>query len=54
MFDQIYSYFNNIFSKYECDFRLGYSTQHCLLVMIENWKENLDEGGFDVALLTDL
>ena len=32
-------YFENILSKFQCDFRKGFSTQHCLLLMIEKWKE---------------
>ena len=31
----------------------GYNTQHCLLVMVEKWKEALDKGGLGTALLTD-
>ena len=35
-------------------FRQGYNTQHCLPVMIEKWKEVLDNDGVGSALLTDL
>ena len=35
MYDQMYKYFDQILSKYECGFRRGYNTQHCLLVMVE-------------------
>ena len=45
MHDQIYKYFDQIFSKYQCGFRQGYNTQHRLLVMIEKWKEVLDKAG---------
>ena len=38
-------FFDNIFSKYQCGFRKGYSTQHCLLVMIEKQKKVADNGG---------
>ena len=41
----MYKYFDQILSKYQCGFRQGYNTQHCLLVMIEKWKEILDKGG---------
>ena len=54
MYDQMYNYFNDIFSKYQCGFREGYSAQHCLLAMVEKWKESLDKGGLGGALLTDL
>ena len=47
-------FFDNIFSKYQCGFRKGYSAQHWLLVMIEKWKKVLGNGGAFRALLTDL
>ena len=53
MYDQMYKYFDQILSKYQSGFRQGYNTQHCLLVMVEKWKEVLDEGGLGGALLTD-
>ena len=34
-------------------FRKGYSTQQCLLVMIEKWCQSLDKGGHYGTLLTD-
>ena len=33
---------------------LPYSTQHCLLVMLETWKRSVDKGKVFGALLTDL
>ena len=54
MFDQMYAYFNNILSKHQCRFRQGYSTQHSLLLMIEKFKKNLDNGNLCGMLLTDL
>ena len=54
MYDQMYKYFNQIFSKFQCGFRKGFSTQNCLLNRIENWKESLDQGVHYGALLTDL
>ena len=38
MFLQISASFVNVFSKYQCGFRKGYSTQHCNLKMLEKWK----------------
>ena len=38
MFVQISASFDNVFSKYQCGFRKGYSTQHCHLKMLEKWK----------------
>ena len=41
-------------SKYQCDFRKGYSTQHCLLFMLEKWERAVDNGKVFGILLTDL
>ena len=38
LYQQIYDYFNCIFSKYLCGFRKYHSTQHCLLFMAEMLK----------------
>ena len=54
MYDRMYKYFDQIFPKFQCGFRKRFSTQNCLLYMIENWKEFLDQGGHYGALLTDL
>ena len=40
--------------KYQCGFRKGYSTQHCLLVILEKWKSAVAKGKSFGALLTDL
>ena len=54
IYDQIEKYFDDILSKYQCGFRKGYSAQHCLMSLIEKWKESVDSGGAFGALLTDL
>ena len=36
---QLLDFFDYILSKFQCTFRKGYGTQHCLLVMLEIWKE---------------
>ena len=54
MYNQIYPYFNLLFSKFQCGFRKGFNAQHCLLAMIEKWRETLDKGGETGAVLTDL
>ena len=54
MFDQMYSYFNQILSKHQCGFRQGHSTQHSLLLMVEKLKKSLDNSGVGGMLLTDL
>ena len=34
--------------------RKGYNVQHCLIALIEKWKQSVDKGGAFGALLTDL
>ena len=51
---QLSTFFDPILSKFQCGFRKGHSTEHCLLVMIEKWKQCLDNKGVCAALLTDL
>ena len=45
MCNQIYLYFDTLFSKFQCGFRKGFNAQHCLLAMIEKWRKTLDKGG---------
>ena len=47
--NQLSAFFEDIFSKFECGFRKGYSTQYCLLRMLESWQEVIDKNkkGFD-------
>ena len=52
MFAQISSIFDNILSKQKCGFRKGYSTQQCLLTLLEKWKWTIDSGQRFGALLT--
>ena len=54
MYNQLYDYFDNILFPSQCGFWKGYSAQHCLLVMIEKFKEAIDRGHEFGALLTDL
>ena len=54
MFEQMSQFFENIFSKYQCGFRKGFSTQQCLLAMLEKWKRSVDNSKMIGALLTDL
>ena len=35
MYNQIYPYFDTLFSKFQCSFCKGFNAQHCLLAMIE-------------------
>ena len=35
-------------------FRKNHSTQHCLMNILENWKNKLDKGGYVCAMSMDL
>ena len=48
------TYFDDISSKYQYGFRKGFNAQHCLVSMIEKWKESVDNGGAFGSLVTDL
>ena len=54
IYNQLYQYFENILFPSQCGFRKGYSTQHYLLVLIENFKEAIDTSNKLGALLTEL
>ena len=54
LYQQIYEYFDNIFSKYLSGFCKCHSTQHCLLFMMERIKKALDKRCCTGILLTDL
>ena len=54
MYNQISSYIDKHLSVFLCGFRKGYSTQHCLIVMLERWRKALDNSKMAGALLTDL
>ena len=51
---QLSNHFNNILSKFQCGFRKGYSPQHCLLLIIGNWKKAVDNHKVFGAVLTNL
>ena len=40
MYQQLYEHFNSILSPNQCGFRKGYSTQHCLMIMLKKFKES--------------
>ena len=39
MYEQTNKYLDQILSKYQNGFHQGYDIQHCLLTMVEKWKE---------------
>ena len=42
------------FSRYLTGFRKNYNTQHALLNMIKNWKNNLNKGNTIGVIFMDL
>ena len=44
MHRQISECFETVLSKFQCGFRKGYSTQDCLLAMVENCKKSIRSG----------
>ena len=54
IYNKPYQHFENILFLSQCGFRKEFSTQHCLLVLIEKFKEAIDTGNKFGALLTDL
>ena len=54
IYNQPYDYFDDILSPGQCGFWKRFSTQHCLLVMLEKLKEYVDKGNKFCALLTGL
>ena len=54
LYNQIQTCFDNILSKYQCGFRKTFNAQHCLVNMIEKWKESVDNGEAFGVLMTDI
>ena len=54
LYDQIFSFFENIFSTYQTGFKKSFNPQSCLVTVIEKFKKSLDQGGDYAALVTDL
>ena len=51
---QLSEFSESILPNIQCVFRKGYGAQHCLLMMLETWKEATDNNKAFGALLTDL
>ena len=51
---QITIFMDPLLSKYQCGLRKGHSAQHCVLAMLEKWKNAVGKGKIFGALLTDL
>ena len=54
MYSQILAYIDTFLSPYLFGYRQGYSTEQCLIVMLEKWKKGLDGKKCACAILTDL
>ena len=54
LYNQINSYMEKYLSPHLCGFRKGFSTQDCLIVMLEKWRRGLDKKEKAAAILTDL
>ena len=54
LYNQSSKYFDSLLATNQCGFRKGFSSQYCLLVMLEKFKEVIDRGNQFGALLTDL
>ena len=53
MYKQMPDYFGNVFSEFQCSLWYEFSGQHCLLLMIKNWKSHSIRKTFGV-LVKDL
>ena len=52
--NQLSAFYEEIFSKLQCGFRKGYSTQHCLFMILKSWKEAVDKNKVFGALTMNL
>ena len=54
IYDQIAQFLDKILSKHQCSFRKGHSSLHSLIVLLERWKEGVDQGHvFDLSKAFD-
>ena len=54
IFDQMYSFFENLFSIFLGGFRKGFSVQHSLARLLKKWQACLDKKGVIGTVLIDL
>ena len=54
LFKQISRFFDDIFSKYQYGFRKEFTTQQCLLALLEKCNRSIERGKVFGALLRDL
>ena len=53
LYDHLSKYFDSLLATNHCRFRKDFSSQYCLLVMLEKFKEATDRGNQFGALLID-
>ena len=53
VFRQINEYMDMFLLNHQCGFRKGYSTQQCLLVMLEKWRSAVDNKKTDLSKALD-
>ena len=54
MLEKFKSFMNGVLSQFISVYRDNYSSCHVLIRLVENWKESLDKGYIEGALLLDL
>ena len=54
IYDQMYSFFQNLFSFFLGGFRKGFSVQHSLARLLKKWQDCLDKKGVIGTVLIDL
>ena len=54
MYNEIAKYIEKYLSPYLCGFRKTLSTQHCLAVLVEQWRKSIDHKKYAGGILTDL
>ena len=54
MYNRHSVFFHKIVSKYQCRFIKDFDTHHCLINLLEKWRQSLDQGLVFGALLTNI
>lgn len=54
VYRQMSNFFDEILSKYQCNFWSEHGSQHCLIALLEKWHISVDQGLDLGVLLTDL
>ena len=54
IYDQIYIFFQNVYSIFLGGCRKGFSVQHSLVFLLKRWQDSLDKKGVIGTVLIDL